>query len=474
MVFLKNGEKVKLGRRVLVIDPTSPEPNRGSFCYMPYLATMGLKRENQLSEIVLMEDFTLAGLDDVQKQEWDNVLIALWSYPQIAFCEYLNRVFKGKALFFGYYPMIEYIGLPCAVVEDDEILYGMAEYPKNYKNFKHLLLSDCDQHIAGDKDIQVVPLFTSYGCDRGCTFCSAAANCKHKRLVLPVDNVEKMLCECFNSVKWNIHFTDEDFLYDTERAYRILKFATSLSDQWQFIALAHLNTLDRFVDFVQQEDPKVAERIWKCMRLFEVGLETASASVAREMHKRGESGVEKASKVWEKCPVPILWLTMTFFPGETIGTINETGRFLKKYGLAKEQMTPRLVTNGTRAGLGQFFQPYHGVDKTFNVLKGEGLLLTHTPMRLVPSFVPDTFIESPFTATGGSLDSEELDFYMDVYGVNLGEDLDRINNFILNSSNTCVGEILQEFQDVYVHRTMFSDICIYIALLARLELIKEV
>lgn len=473
-MLLNGKEKVKLGRKVLVLDPTSPEPNRGSFCYLPYLAVMGMKRENQLSEITFKEDFTLAGLDEVQKEQWDNVFIALWSYPQIAFCEYLNRVFKGKALFFGYYPMIEYLGLPYAVVEEDEILYGMAEYPKNYKNFKHLLLSDCDQHIAGDRNIEVVPLFTSYGCDRGCTFCSAAANCRHQRLVLPVDNVEKMLCECFNQLKWNIHFTDEDFLYDTERAYKILKFATQLTDQWQFIALAHLNTLDRFIDFVQQGDPAVAERIWKCVRLFEVGLETASATVAKEMHKRGESGVEKASAVWEKCPVPILWLTMTFFPGETIGTISETGHFLEKYGLAKEQMTPRLVTNGTRAGLGQFFQPYHGVDKNFSALRKDGVLLSHTPMRLVPSFVPRSFLESRFAPAGDSLESEELDFYVDVYGLNLGDRREKVNAHIQNSGNTCVDEIFQEIYAPHVSLTQFTDVCIYVALLARLELIKEI
>lgn len=466
------GQKISIGKNVLIIDPTSPEPNRGSFCYMPYLAKMGLQRTCQLSNVVLMEDFTLAGLDEVEKQNWDSVFIALWSYPQIAFCTYLDRVFRGKARFFGYYPIIEDLGLPMARLEDNEILYGMAEYPKNYKNFKHLLLSDCDQHIQGGKDIEVVPLFTSYGCNRGCSFCSAAVNCQHRRLVLSTDDVENMLCECFSQIKWNIHFTDEDFLYDTERAYRILKFATSLSDQWQFIALAHLNTLDRFVDFVNAGDPKVANKIWKCMRLFEVGLETASASVAKDMHKRGDSGVDKAISVWEKCPVPILWLTMTFFPGETIKSIRETGIFLTKYGLSKEQMTPRLVTNGTRAGLGQFYQAYHGTGMDFSRLRGCGTVLTETPMRLVPSFVPDSFRESMFVRNALFIYTEEFDFYKQVYGLHLDDqDLQKIDGAI-GDAPTCVNDLTEKLG--IKSSTLFSDICICIALLARLDLIREV
>ena len=70
----------ELAGRILVIDPTSPEPNRGSFCYLPYILTNYLNTIPQ-EQVRIAENFTLPDMDGIVG--YDHILVALWSYPQI-------------------------------------------------------------------------------------------------------------------------------------------------------------------------------------------------------------------------------------------------------------------------------------------------------------------------------------------------------------------------------------------------------
>lgn len=472
----------ELAGRILVIDPTSPEPNRGSYCYLPYIFYNYLK-ETHNDKVILKENFTLPDMDGIFEEMYGHIFVALWSYPQIEMCNYLYRTYGEKVHFFGYDPLIEHLRLPGVVIENHMIFSGMCAYPKYYDKFQHLLLSDCDQHIKkpGEPPITMVPLFTSYGCPRRCKFCSATAN-QSSRIGMSVPHAVDLIQQCHEQGRHNIHFTDEDFFYDAGRAYNILEKAVEMSDQWQFIALAHLDTLDKFINYVAvMEQPETAEKIWNSLRLIEVGLETADDKLARQMGKRGVSGQDKAVSVAKKCPSPILWLTMTFFPGETVGSLNRTGQFLKEYGLPIERMSPRIVTNGTVGGLGQFFQFYHGCGMSESALASHGMILTERPMRLLPSFIPYSFLMSNFVTTVLYRNKENrgevqelVDFYVNTYKLNKSHvrALDCAIRKYLHEimTPTSVVELTLEGNRWYNH---YVDAMIYIAILARLNLIVE-
>ena len=60
-----------------------------------------------------------------------------------------------------------------------------------------------------------------------------------------------MLRQCYAQDIKNIHFTDEDFFFDTDRAYHILKFAVPFG--FKFIALAEASSLKKFIDKYDNE-----------------------------------------------------------------------------------------------------------------------------------------------------------------------------------------------------------------------------
>jgi len=363
---------------VLIIDPASTEFNRGSFCYLPYILYSALKSDGV--DVGIVENFTAAELDSLPKA--NHYLVALWSYPQLDICFILNQFLKGKRGFFGFYPLVEYYKLPVYRVTDYLVLRGIEAYPAHYSHFKYILLSDCDMHLKKYSG-QVYPLFTSYGCPRKCSFCPSSVNCGHQRLSTPVEKVKEVLNACQSLGVKNIHFTDEDFFYDTDRAGRILEHASSKN--MKFIALGSVDSVRRFIKTFGN-----TALIDSGAKLIEVGMETADPFLTKEMGKPSFSQCEALAD--EISGADIFWLTLTFFPGETISTLNETGRFLDKNGHDIGTLYGRIATNSTRGGLGQFFQPYHGT-KGFDELGSEGIFVSDRPIRLIPSFLPHSFIE---------------------------------------------------------------------------------
>ena len=90
---------------VCIIDPVSPEFNRGSFCYTPYLLKAAIDNS------VLFENFNAADIDTLP--EADHYLIGLWSHTQIEQVMTLVRFLpRYKAQVFGYTPLIRHLGLP--------------------------------------------------------------------------------------------------------------------------------------------------------------------------------------------------------------------------------------------------------------------------------------------------------------------------------------------------------------------------
>lgn len=363
---------------VLILDPASTEFNRGSFCYLPYIVYAQLKATGH--KVKLIEDFTIAEIDNLPPAK--KVIVSLWSYPQIEACLVLNR-FLEDVEFFGYYPLIEDLRLPIKKITNDEIKLGISAYPYYFADFKYLLLSDCDMHL-NKYEGTVYPLFTSYGCPKNCAFCPSSVNCDRTRLELDVETVINMLRACRDQGIYNVHFTDEDFFMHHERTYSILK--SQIGKDMKFIALGSVFAVQNFINLYGEQILVDAG-----MKLIEVGFETGDAELAKTMNKPPQFVYEKLAESLKV--VDIFWLTLTFFPGETIKTLNETGAFLKKYGMHLDELYGRIATNGTEGGLGQFMQVYHGV-KDFNKILEQGTVLTERPMRLIPSYIPDSFMNS--------------------------------------------------------------------------------
>lgn len=365
----------------VIIDPSYAEFNRGSFGYLPYILHCGLTEVGKKGEI--LEDFTISQLKAVPKAK--HYYIALWAYPQIEICQVLNKFLEGEFSFFGYYPLIDKMNFKKYIVPNDLILNGIKRYPKYYWDFKHILLCDDDQHLVKYEDgSQVYPLFTAYGCPNGCTFCPATVNCNYKRIEVPLPDILDTLDYCNSKGYKNIHFTDEDFFHNTKRTFAMLEHIYDKG--MKFIALATVNKVLKFLE-TYGEEPLIRSGV----KIIEVGFETADETIAKNMHKQTKDKYVKLVSMLKE--TNLFWLTLTFFPGETISSLNKTGKFLKQYGYKFEEVCPRIATNSTEGGLGQFMQVYDGT-ADFDFLQEQGIHLTQRPLRLLPSFIPFSFLSS--------------------------------------------------------------------------------
>jgi radical SAM superfamily enzyme YgiQ (UPF0313 family) len=717
---------------VVIIDPSSLEVVRSSFCYLPYLLFSYFKSRGK--DVLLLEDYSCADIGELPDAE--KYLVGLWSYPQVDACLVLDKILPKPAKFFGYEPLVESLRLPKFIPSNDMIYEGLENCVRYYDQFKYLLLSDSDMHMAKYSGL-VYPLFTSYGCvnkcltgdtiihtvdgdfpiqslsgkkgvkvlscnletyelfytdvrnirktannsgivrvhfDDGshidctpdhkfkvfkntnqhtknscekdveandllpgqsvravgyarspngrtylrgnrylgmarsvlvmesilgrklitdevvhhkdgkpgndfpsnliltdkrnhipdyhpeiaermkrdnpaknmtlewrekirtgntgkvrseesklryrqsrlgdknpnwkggkyaenhrvskiehlphkedvycmevpttewfyankvlvhnCKFCPVAVNCKGDRVVLPVERVCEILDYCEAEGMKNIHFADEDFFFDTKRAEEILNHTRGKG--FQYIALGTAGMVLKFVedvgaDFLQETG----------MKVIEIGLESADLSLNKKMGKVGKGGSNRYEVLAEavKGKVDIFWLTMTFFPGETITSQRATGLFLEKYGAKFGEMYPRIQTNSSVGGLGQFFQAYAGTwDK--EDLEEEGMVLSDRPMRLMPSFVPNSFLNSPINKIRPIREDEKVWYRL----YKISDDLidtffDEIGPVSIGADS---GPIYCDVGDIFDMLTLDfpdQDVCFFFALSARLGVI---
>ena len=479
---------------VVMLDLASPEVNRGSFCYLTYILYSAFMSKEcpQIKAVTLHEEFRVGDLDGIMDDinSADTVLVGLWSYPQIDAALLLNRFLKGKCYFYGYYPLIAQLGLNQMQYTDEHLLLGIESYPQQLcqNTFKYDLLSDCDKHIkdtakrtvSGIAD-KMVPFFTSYGCPMGCEFCSATVNCGKRVLYSSHNSVIDNLELLNQHGRTSIHFTDEDFFLKPIRASRILLNAYRINPHFEFIALGGMKTVEEFCAVVQESyAAEEQDAIWSVLKLIEIGLETVDPVVAKAMGKQGRSSAENAISVKSMVRCPVLWLTVTFFPGETIGSLNATGAFLKEHGFNPADLVERIVTNGTEGGLGQFFQYYEGAGLTMQEYGSSGVVLSARPMRLIPSFIPSSFLQSEFRVDMEVWNAkyDELVYWLGVYGIgSIPEGLAQlISKFKYGSVDPC--NVLNVFR-VLVYSSeysllSYSNNCIAIAIMARLNILKAV
>jgi len=450
--------------KINIIDTSSTEFNRGSFCYAPYLCYNGLMQEGE--EVTLMEVFQPEDLDKIP--DADLHIVTLWSYPQIESGILLAQMIpfsfgKDNVYFVGYKPLIEQVGLRHIedyldfdpLTDPDFLKTAMMSYPKYYHKFYRLLLSDCDMHLKHlEKDEKVYPLFTTYGCPHGCAFCPSTVNCGRKRTVLPLNDTLQMLDECIEQGVTSIHFTDEDFFFDIDRAAEILAYL--YGKKMHLIALGSARVVWNFIQKYGTDILKDSG-----MEVIEIGFESGADDVSKSMGTgKSLSDCQKLARIQHTLPCNIFWLVMTFFPGETIKSLNRTGDFMCRYGFDMKEVVGRLRTNGTEGGLGQFFQPYFGTP-IHPTLKYKGHFITERPIRLIPSYLPNSFLNDRITEIVPDNYDKALP-YLRLYNVNTN---------VFNPDNLKIGT---ELYGLILGYPMYKQIqhAIGLAILARFNIIR--
>jgi hypothetical protein len=379
----------------------------GTFANSGSLLYSAIKDDPEL-EVKFLEDITPFRLYRMPRA--DEYVFQVWGYGQIDSVKWAVSEIPGKKSFIGYTPFADLVELPIDERWTNEnIKKGMANLPNIFDDLEFGLMSDCDLHIKSDDKRKVFPLFASAGCPNKCAFCPVPA-VKDKWLQLTVDEAKDAIRRTFIRGN-NIHFMDEDFFLDTKYAVELIHFMHDLQAtivamggmRIKWIALASVPSFARTLKELG-EDYLVEAGLF----LAEIGLESSNAKLRASMNKTGDSTqleyiLENSKKINK------FWLTVTLFPGETITTLNDIGNFLKLHGTQADMHGDRLVTNGNVGGLGQFFQRYYGTTM-YEPSSELGWVLEERPIRLSPSFIPNSLLEC-IPIPNGYPKEEELKFF---------------------------------------------------------------
>lgn len=460
-------------------------------------------------------------------------IIHVWSETQIPMALTLRAILQQynpftKITFIGFNPLLERYGLPKEFPDYTEVLQEGMLYQYEYaipivrelgetdRNERFLTtipeIEDCDCHytlvayLAGHPsdslskgkptDVLVgsileepfYPMLTSVGCPMGCKFCKVSAY-QRKPVSMDFEDVSHLLNDlnrtraiktCMGGV--NIHLFDDNFLADTDRAIDILLEAYRINPRFRFIFLATLRSTKEFVDKVDKMEYRDKWAIYSVIHMVEIGLETVNSDMSREIGKdKPKQDIDPVSVMGR---FNILWLTITFLPNENIQTLNEVGEFLSRNGLNPEFLTPRMKGAGTQFGLGQFFCPYEGTDmNNGDDMRIDGLTLLETPLRLLPSWIPFTFLESDFMLNRSSFHSKFLAVNKDgevaipdivkSAAVNYGIEVPEYFNTLKFDTKYNVRELYVEKTGDEEHSYLpFVSHCVTVAILARLNIIQ--
>lgn len=386
-------------KKIAIIDVGTGETVRSTMGYDGFILYAAMK-DDPSREVTFFDDCTPYQI--FLAPRFDVYIVHVWNYHQLPILNWIRTQMPGEKFFIGYSGFKELTSVPFYPGWTDEtIIEGIKKLPELYNGPSDLKYSglrcDCDHHISTDDTRPVFPLFLSYGCPCQCSFCPVPvcrAGSKDARLALNVDEAMAVV-EAVVETEKNIHFFDEDFFIDRAFTKEIIPRFIQLQRRrvsegkqpFKWIALTTVPTLANAIrDFGQ--DALIEAGLF----LAEMGLESNDPDIRKLMKKTGSADqigfiIENGDKINK------LWLALTFFPGETITTLNNMGEFLMVYGLDPDQTGDRLLTNGNICGLGQFFQWYHGTS-SYDITRKEGLLLeANQPLRLVPSYIPQSFLD---------------------------------------------------------------------------------
>jgi len=370
----------------LLIQPATIEDVLASMCYVAYWNDTALRRAGH--HVELHEDCTYKEAQDAIAQ-WKGgpVLVDVSSPPQVETALALWRGYRHThdLRFIGYEPLVVHHGLPFFHLAEagTTLSDGVHHYLYDWDRYRYAYAT-IDGHLlcAGD-DRPFVPGFWGVGCLRGCEYCYI------NRETYPYDfcslDEGTRLIDYMIDRGWNIHFEDENFFLHPH-AYDFLRHLRGRGTKW--IVLTDSLLLNRAIDKFGVDE------LLECGHwLSEVGIETTDPSV---LGKRQDIGrlLELANQRIDNRQdgtLNLFWLAVTLLPDETLASLNRNGRFYETFGVAYERIEPRLRTQTSAGGLGQFFTPYPGT-KFWSRVQQEGKWLAEPTLRLRPSWAGNALL----------------------------------------------------------------------------------
>jgi hypothetical protein len=226
----------------------------------------------------------------------------------------------------------------------------------------------------------MIPLFLSIGCRRTCPYCYVPKS--NYPYGIATWNQIKTLLDYAIDKGYNVHFLDENF-FKHPLLKEILAYLHNKNLKW--VALADSISFSNILRTYSED------YLLSCgYGVAEIGLETIDSTVLNKVQELD---------FLLNTSLPIIWLLVTFLPNDTIRAHNLLGAFLRQYGIDPKKMLPRIRTNSTEGGLGQFFQPYPGTDGWIESHNNSGILFNHVSVRLKPTFISDSFLDSKYMWT---------------------------------------------------------------------------
>lgn len=235
----------------------------------------------------------------------------------------------------------------------------MESKPENINNFSELL-KNYPEMMNDHNDLHIYPYtsaepaFLSVGCNNRCEFCPTAEVFQGN---IYYGDPQIILPKYSNK---NIHFLDENFFYnDLDEILPLLK---KYNIKWA--------AMGYFSD-VQDAYHKYGEDyLFECgLRLIEIGLENIAL-----MRKVDDEGIDNDK-------IEILYLNLSFLPGETKETIKENAEWMKEHSVNN----PIYHNNGMWYSPGQYYYPYGKNEPN-------GIMLNSIYARSRPTFVPNSLL----------------------------------------------------------------------------------
>jgi len=365
---------MNLNNQTIIIQLATWEQVRASICYMPYWIYAALRAAGHVP--ALHEDCTFDNACDVidNAPMGANIFVDVSSAPQVEAARELSRHYKASMRtlhFVGYGPFAPGLNFLKPNELPVDILTGVWKFHEQLGAFRRGYAT-IDSHVKCHDARPFLPVFMSLGCTRNCPYCYVSGPWYGKG-VRPLAECLRVIDEAIE-MKVNLHFEDENF-YAHPHFNDIIRHLDGKGLMW--IALADSISVSKALESGVTVGQLENAGHW----LTEIGLEAVSPEVLNKKQSMGEilaSGLKT------------FWLSVSLFPMETISTLNMSGDFYRDHGMAWDDLLPRLRTQSSVGGLGQFYQPYP-MTNGYEAALGHGRMLPGTPLRLRPSYVGNAF-----------------------------------------------------------------------------------
>jgi hypothetical protein len=382
-------------RRAVIVVPVAKERINTPMSFAPFgmYAMLDMKGIDVHFEFVRYED-------DVEERVWskmidyDELYVSITNPDQewiIEFCQKEiaahNKMLEKfitphwcEPQFFG---LKDYIPDDCLTASDDWI-QGMFRIHLYYQTFKRYRAynGELDHHFCTVSNRTVVPVFTSWGCKNRCPFCYNSSEKRYEYVECSLDDLETM-AHMMDHENISFHFMDEDLCKHSK-----LKLILEMCKDSQSICLSSIEAY-LHLHYSRQE------QFNKAFFCIEVGVEDLDEKISGK--KQNVQGF--ASQIMEDGPYPY-FLTQTFLPGQTVGSLYRLGKALRdSIGASYMGMIqPRGRCNGHANCIGQMFNPIKGTTYWKKIEAKEpgyeGRWLERPGTRMSPSWVPQSFIDS--------------------------------------------------------------------------------